>query len=31
MARYVVELYRPSSGAETLRGGAERLAEAPEN
>ena len=27
MARYVVELYRPSSGAESLRGGADRLAE----
>ncbi len=27
MARYVIELYRPSSGAESLRGAADRLAE----
>jgi hypothetical protein len=27
MARYVVELYRPSTGAETLRGTAARLAD----
>ena len=27
MARYVVELYRPSTGAETLRGAADRLAD----